>query len=146
MGVEVAGHPKPPKEDNDIDWGRADAPPPPPPPPKPDNDIDWGPLGKDLIFLSPAVVRSRVTLNDGSIIPAGTVVVARDDVTRDAFALADKAAAAANKAGGPMKSLPQSLSLCFGSAETDHLCAVSYHPANGPVATAQLREASLELI
>jgi hypothetical protein len=117
MGVEVAGHPKPPKEDNDIDWGRA-----------------FRPLGKDLIFLSPAVVRSRITLNDGSTIPAGTVVVARDDVTWDAFIAADKT-----------RSL-RSLSLCFGSAETDHLCTVSYHPANGPVATAQLREASLELI
>ena len=73
-------------------------------------------------------------LNDGSIIPAGTVVVARDDVTWDAFIAADKT-----------RSL-RSLSLCFGSAETDHLCTLSYHPANGPVATAQLREASLELI
>ena len=24
MGVEVAGHPKPPKEDDDIDWGKAE--------------------------------------------------------------------------------------------------------------------------
>ena len=145
MGVEVAGDPKPPKEDNDIDWGKSSFPPPPPPPPPPPSS-PLPRLGKDLIFLSPAVVKSRITLNDGSTIPAGTVVVARDDVTWDAFAAADKAAAAADKAGRPMKSLPQSLSLCFGSVETDHLCSVSYHPANGPVATAQLREASLELI
>ena len=55
MGVEVAGHPKPPKEDNDIDWGKADVTTAAatPPPPKPDNDIDWGPSGKRFDFLVP---------------------------------------------------------------------------------------------
>ena len=39
-----------------------------------------------LVFLSPAVVRSDVALNNGSTIPAGTVVVARDDVPWEARA------------------------------------------------------------
>ena len=84
-----------------------------------------------MVFLSPAVVRHDIALNNGSTIPAGTVVVARDDVTLEAFVAADKAQTL------------QSLSLCF---VTTHLCTVSYHLANGPVAVTQLQDASLDLI
>jgi hypothetical protein len=84
-----------------------------------------------LVFLSPAVVRHDIALNNGSTIPAGTVVVARDDATLEAFLAAEEAHTL------------QSLSLCFVTA---HLCNVSYHLANGPVAVAQLQDASLDLI
>ena len=83
----------------------------------------------DVIFLSPAVVRTSISFN-GSTIPAGTVVVARDDVTWKAFHEHPKT--------GPLQ-----FNLCFAAA---HLCTVSYHLADRPVASAQLQEASLELI
>jgi hypothetical protein len=82
-----------------------------------------------LIFLSPAVVRTSVTFN-GSTIPAGTVVVARDDVTSEAFA-------------GSFNTKRLQFNLCF---VTSHLCSVSYRLADRPIALAQLQDASLELI
>jgi hypothetical protein len=100
---------------------------------------DFGKISDDInrkgmngvVFLSPAVVRHDIALNNGSTIPAGTVVVARDDVTLETTLAASEAHTL------------QSLSLCF---VTTHLCTVSYHLVNGPVAVAQLQDASLDLI
>jgi hypothetical protein len=82
-----------------------------------------------VIFLSPAVVRTSVTVN-GSTIPAGTVVVARDDVASEAFV-------------GFLNTKRLQFNLCL---VTTHLCAVSYRIAGKPVALAQLQDASLEVI
>jgi hypothetical protein len=121
MGVKVTGHPEPGSGDVGSAIGAIGR--------------ALGKLDRQrmngLVFLSPAVVRQDVALNNGSTIPAGTVVVARDDVTLEAFVAADKAQTL------------QSLSLCF---VTTHLCTVSYHLANGPVAVTQLQDASLDLI
>ena len=68
MGVDVTGHPEPPKENNG----------PPPPSPSPSSLLL---LLAPEVFLASAVVKSRITLNSGSTILTGTVVVARDDVT-----------------------------------------------------------------
>ncbi len=97
----------------------------------------------DIVFLTPAVVRTSIKLYDGSTIPVGTVAIARDEMT---WAEWDAAFAAKKPGENVSKDLP----ICFpsGSVEVETgQCTVSYRPAGGgPVAVAKVPKASLNLI
>ena len=60
MGATVAGHPRP--EDH---YSQSD---------------EWLQRRFDYVFLYPAIVKTSVTLSNGAVIRAGTIIITRDDV------------------------------------------------------------------
>jgi hypothetical protein len=118
MGVHVTDHPQ--KHDGSDLFGR---------------DIEaWQQDTIKLVFLSSAVVRSNVTLNNGLTIPAGTVVVARDELSREDTKLMDELGLGL-----------WGLSLCF-SPKPRSVCRVSYHLPGVAAGTAEFQQSSLDLI
>jgi hypothetical protein len=84
-------------------------------------------VGLDTIDLSPAVVKANIALDNGAIIPAGTVVVTISEMWK-----------------------PYAPSACFYPPqehpphEATRMCDVSYHlPGGDIISTAQVPEASL---
>jgi hypothetical protein len=132
MGVEVTNYPKLPTK-------------------------EWSPYNNyalDSIFLSPARVRTNVTLDNGAIIPGGTVAVTYRDLEREdatpylCFQENSAWIRAMISAPEPIfaKVLTGLPSWQHPPDEATRICKIIYQLPGGELSTARVRETFLELI
>jgi hypothetical protein len=112
MGVEVAGYPAAADQSGRVMMDKSNV---------------------DTIFLSPAMARADIKLDNGTIIPSGTIVVTIDD-WKDARSLDEIASHLC---------VPDREHRGLGVDAANRTCTISYHLFDAEISTARVPESSL---